>query len=100
MKNLILSLLGKGYVKTSKYTLDDLAKKFFPLAEIARTDEILGIRCMENHPFWHPSNNDNRIALMTDLRKSRLGDVRSSYYHILVRFESGDRYGMPNSGQI
>lgn len=95
MKKAIISLLAKGYVKTSKYTLDDLAKKFYPLRNIARDCEILGVRCLEGHPFWHPDNNDKRIALMHDLTRARLGDVKSFYYHILVRLESGDGYGIP-----
>ena len=95
MKNLIITLLRKGSVRTSKYTAEDLAKRFYPLRGIIRDCDLLGVRCVEDSPFWHPDNNDNRTALIHDLAKARLGDVRSNYYFILVRFEKGDRYGIP-----
>jgi len=95
MKKTIISLLRKGFVRTRKYTAEDLAKRLYPLRGIIRDCDLLGVRCVEDNPFWHPDNNDNRVALIHDLTNARLGDVRSNYYSILVRIEAGDRYGIP-----
>jgi len=91
MKNLIIGLLARGYVKT-KHTLDEFNGKYYFIGRIAEFDEITGtIRCNANK-FWNCENKDNRNQLMDDIKKSGRG-FRGNF-GIFNRYEKGDKYGM------
>lgn len=92
MKQVIMTLLSRGYTTTKKYTADDLIKAFYPLKYLIRQEGEL-IRCNDNK-FWNPKNNDNRIQLVHKLNCSRLHDMSTDYFLIINRFENGDAYGI------
>ena len=93
MKNVILTTLCSGYSTTKKYTAEDLSKKLFFLKHIIENREPTGVRC-NNNPFWSPTNNANRDALIRDIANAhRLGDIRYTF-HIHNRFANGDKYGI------
>lgn len=93
MKSTILRLLRNGYVKTSKYSVDDLAKWFYPIKEIAYFDGLTGVIRCNGNPFWKPENNDNRMRLYHDLARSTKS-IKGNRYHVLVEITHGDRYGI------
>ena len=91
MKNLIISLLAKGFVKT-KRTLDELCKNYYFIERIAEFDERTGtIRCNANK-FWNCENNNNRTELMNDIDKSGRGF--EGKFEIFNRYNNGDKYGI------
>ena len=91
MKNLILGILAKGYVKT-KYTVSDICKDFYFIKEIIEVDERTGFIKCNNSKFWNPENSDNRTQLMHDIHAAGRG-IRGKY-SIYNRFENGDKYGI------
>ena len=69
MKNLIISLLTNGFVKT-KHTFAELCKYYYFIEQIAEFDKKTGmIRCNRNK-FWNYENNNNRTQLINDINKS------------------------------
>lgn len=92
MKNIILTLLSRGYSKTTKYKRDDLPYFLRPLFE---DSPILGIALVSGLPFWSAQNRENRDDLLHDFYSvQRMSITDTAYFHILNRFENGDAYGM------
>jgi len=92
MKDAIIAILCKGYIRTKKYSLSDLAKRFYPILKIAEYNaKMQVIRCKEN-AFWDQSNKQNRVELIADLQKSKAG--AKGMFSIYNRYENGDRYGI------
>jgi len=92
MKDTILRILRNGYVRTNKYSLEDLARRFYPITRIAKYDKVIGgISCNDN-TFWSADNQQNRMALYHELAKSKAG-IKGMYF-ILNRYENGDKYGI------
>ena len=92
MKTIIINILKNGYTTTKKYTVNDLARRFYPLQYIIKQDGAL-ITC-NNNRFWQPENNEKRIQLIYDLDRARLGDIMSDLFCVINRFENGDAYGI------
>ena len=91
MKKTIIGLLAKGYT-TSKKTLEELTKAFYPLKHLITIKN--GLTMCNSNAFWKPENNRNRCELIADLSMAKLHDIKGHYYHILNRFENGDKYGI------
>lgn len=96
MKSTILRLLANGYTSTKKYTVDDLIRYFYPLKHLIQKRPDGNIWLNSNN-FWKSSNNENRLALIHDIHKAKMHDLRSHYYSIINRFENGDAYGIDKS---
>ena len=95
MKKIILNLLKNGYVKTKKYTVEDIIKYLYIFRGLIYFDaEAEMIRCNSN-PFWSGDNVEKRIDLFRDIMSMKRKDIKDSYYfRILNRFENGDKYGI------
>lgn len=91
MKNLIGTILRTGLTK-SKKPLEDYVKYLYPLKHILTVNQLGWVVC-NNNGFWKPENNQNRTELFHDvygIQRRKITD--SSYFHIINRFENGDRY--------
>lgn len=93
MKSLILTVLEIRTTK-SKKPIEDYISYLYPLRNILKVDEF-GRVTHNNNAFWKSENRNNRADLICDIYNIRKRSIRdSSYYHILNRFENGDRYGI------
>ena len=93
MKNLIGTILRTGLTK-SKKPLEDYVKYLYPLKHILTVNQLGWVVCNGNG-FWKPGNNQNRTELFNDvygIHKKSITD--NNYFHIINRFENGDRYGI------
>lgn len=93
MKNIILKVLRTGYT-VSKKPLEEYIKYLYILKYIFREDSV-GSACCNKNSFWDYKNIKNRTELISDIanidRRSMADDY---YYHIINRFENGDKYGI------
>ena len=93
MKNCIYNLLKNGYTETKKYTVENFTRYLYLLQYIIEKQEYF-IGCKRNN-FWNHTNNENRFQLMHDISQiHRAKMTDGAYFHILNRFENGDRYGI------
>lgn len=93
MKNLIGTILRTGLTK-SKKPLEDYVKYLYPLKHILTVNQFGWVTC-NNNGFWKPENNQNRTELFNDvcgIQRRKITD--GSFFHIINRFENGDRYGI------
>ena len=94
MKNYIYNLLRNGYTTTKKYTESDFIKYLYFLKYIIETKHTNFIGCKRNK-FWDYTNNHNRIQLLADIQNiHRAKMTDSAFFHIINRFENGDKYGI------
>jgi len=94
MKNTILIILQNGFTSSKKHSLDDFVRYLYPLKHLLETCEMLPIRCNKNS-FWNSANNENRLALMSDVRRMTRNNANDLYYfRIINRFQNGDKYGI------
>lgn len=91
MKQIILTILRRGFSTTKRYTVADLVKKFYPLKYILEEKDGM-IRCNGN-AFWKPENNQKRMELFHDLNSVRL-HFYFDMFDLYNRFENGDGYGI------
>lgn len=93
MKQLILSVLKNGYT-TSKKALKDFTNYLYPLKHILQVNCAGWVACNDND-FWKIENQQNRLDLMGDIMAIHKASVTDhAYFHILNRFENGDKYGI------
>lgn len=92
MKKIIDTLLRTGYSKTTKYSTQDLEKYLYILRGLFEDTEYGHIKVKSNK-FWDRDNSKNRLDLIHDMR-SCTKDFKSGRFHIVNRFENGDKYGI------
>lgn len=91
MKNLIISLLAKGYIKT-KYTTDELCKDYYFIKQIIEQDKTRAVIKCKHNSFWEIENIINRTQLIHDIAQAGRGF--SGKTNIFNRYEKGDKYGI------
>lgn len=93
MKNIIMRILLTGY-SSSKKTIKDFTSYLYIL-EYVLTTNTLGFVVAKNNAFWNIENEKNRLELVNDISSIRRKDIKdTSYFHIINRFENGDKYGI------
>lgn len=93
MKRIISTILRNGFTK-SKKDLKVFVNYLYPLQYILKKNDLGWVICNDN-PFWRAENNKNRTELYHDvyaIQRAKITDA--SYFHIINRFENGDRYGI------
>lgn len=97
MKHIIAGILRRGYTASKKVTAKDCRGFLYPMQYILEDAEPglgMTVRCNQN-PFWSPDNHQRAAELMHDiLAIHRHNIMDGAYFHILNRFENGDRYGI------
>lgn len=97
MKKIIAGILRRGYTASKQATLKNCIAFLYPLQYILEetpAGRMATVRCNHN-PFWGAENNQRRAELIHDILdicKPNITD--GSYFHIINRFEHGDRYGI------
>lgn len=93
-KNIINTVLRTGFSATKK-TVKEVIGGLYPLEKIFRAGfGGAGIICNQNQ-FWDITNKQNSIDLIHDIKAIKRANIQdTAYYHILVRFEHGDAYGI------
>lgn len=93
MKNKIRTILKSGFTK-SQTSLEEYVKYLYPLKYILGVNEK-GWVAYNNNPFWRAGNIRNRTALFNDIANIQKKSVSDAgYFHIINRFENGDKYGI------
>lgn len=93
MKKIIATILKTGYTKSRK-PLTEFIHYLYPLKHILKVNELGWVTCNDNS-FWKPENNQNRTELLHDICSIQKRNIKdSSYFHIINRFENGDKYGI------
>ena len=93
MKKSITTILRKGFTTSGK-PLADFISYLYPLKHVLCVNGSGQVTC-NNNAFWSLENMHNRRDLYHDIcsiEKKTVAD--NSYFHILNRFENGDRYGI------
>ena len=93
MKNIILTLLKKGYTNSKKYSVEDLNHYLFNLSGLFVNDG--NIIKASNNAFWDYKNIKNRKELLRDIKGISRRNIKDlAYFRILNRFANGDKYGV------
>jgi len=92
MKAVILKLIDNGIVHSKRYRLADLARRFYPLIEIAEDSPDQQAIIHKKNPFWEVDNMKNRFELLADFAKSE--PSVKGMHPIFNRYVNGDRYGI------
>lgn len=97
MKMIIAGILRRGYTTSKQATLKKCIALLYPLQYIleeAPAASGMLVRCNHN-PFWAAENNLRRGELINDILDIQQPNITDgSYFHIINRFEHGDRYGI------
>ena len=93
MKKIIDTLLRTGYSKTTKYSTQDLEKYLYILRGLFEDTGYGHIKVKANK-FWNQDNSKNRLDLIRDMKSCQKDIRKGSLFHILNRFENGDKYGI------
>lgn len=97
MKQIVAGILRRGFTTSKKVTLKDCTGYLYPLRYIlTEGNPAFGQSVvMNDNPFWKPENRKNQTDLLYDILGIHRHSVMDTcYFHILNRFENGDRYGI------
>lgn len=93
MKKTIETILSRGYTTTKK-PIEEFTNYLYILKYILKVNEVGRIMC-NNNCFWSVANKKNRMQLIHDISLIRRKSINdNSYFHIINRFENGDKYGI------
>lgn len=97
MKKIIAGILNRGYTTSKQASLGNCIAFLYPLKYILEDSPMedgMTVRCNHN-PFWAPENIQKRSELIRDIQGIHRRNIMDGrYFHILNRFENGDRYGI------